>query len=246
LDLGLKNQELVRLCPKKGQTTLFSATMTEEIERAVINCDGDLDKAAEILREFSSHTAQQCLRRERETQVFITKLSEQAERYEEMVECMKAIAKLNLEPTVATVFLFFLLSFLSSCSCPTTSDISASNARSASIGVFQSNSGNVPLLVKKQSGSIIASLSTRKEDVKWVKDQIRMDGLHMQDNVFRKGINPRTRTQQLEDLGQFKGISHYEKPGSDNHTAFASHASLSLETEPACVAFKAADCLHKP
>ena len=34
----------------------------------------------------------------------------------------------------------------------------------------------------------------------WVKDQIRANGLQMHDNVLRKGINPRTRAQQLEDF----------------------------------------------
>ncbi|KAL1327800.1 hypothetical protein HN51_037797 [Arachis hypogaea] len=38
--------------------------------------------------------------KERETQVYLAKLSEQAERYEEMVECMKTVAKLDLELTV--------------------------------------------------------------------------------------------------------------------------------------------------
>ncbi|KAF2311231.1 hypothetical protein GH714_021094 [Hevea brasiliensis] len=41
-----------------------------------------------------------------------------------------------------------------------------------------------------------------KEDIVWVKDQIRVNGLHMQENVLRKGINPSTRAQQLEDLIQ--------------------------------------------
>uniref|UniRef100_A0A803KVQ5 14-3-3 domain-containing protein n=1 Tax=Chenopodium quinoa TaxID=63459 RepID=A0A803KVQ5_CHEQI len=38
--------------------------------------------------------------KERETQVYLAKLSEQAERYEEMVECMKSVAKLDVELTV--------------------------------------------------------------------------------------------------------------------------------------------------
>ncbi|KAK7307061.1 hypothetical protein VNO77_39788 [Canavalia gladiata] len=38
--------------------------------------------------------------KERETQVYLAKLAEQAERYEEMVECMKKVAKLDLELTV--------------------------------------------------------------------------------------------------------------------------------------------------
>uniref|UniRef100_A0A803L7T9 14-3-3 domain-containing protein n=1 Tax=Chenopodium quinoa TaxID=63459 RepID=A0A803L7T9_CHEQI len=38
--------------------------------------------------------------KERETQVYLAKLAEQAERYEEMVECMKSVAKLDVELTV--------------------------------------------------------------------------------------------------------------------------------------------------
>ncbi|KAF3431568.1 hypothetical protein FNV43_RR26299 [Rhamnella rubrinervis] len=38
--------------------------------------------------------------KERETQVYMAKLAEQAERYEEMVECMKKVAKLDCELTV--------------------------------------------------------------------------------------------------------------------------------------------------
>ncbi|KAL5723133.1 Growth-regulating factor 12 [Ranunculus cassubicifolius] len=38
--------------------------------------------------------------KERETLVYLTKLSEQAERYDEMVECMKKLAKLDLELSV--------------------------------------------------------------------------------------------------------------------------------------------------
>lgn len=44
--------------------------------------------------------------------------------------------------------------------------------------------------------------SATKEDIEWVRDQIHKNGLHMQDNVLRKGINPRTRAQQLQDLIQ--------------------------------------------
>lgn len=47
------------------------------------------------------------------------------------------------------------------------------------------------------------AIRSSREDVEWVKDQIRVNGLHMQDNVLRKGINPRTRAQQLEDLLQY-------------------------------------------
>ncbi|GMH27577.1 hypothetical protein Nepgr_029420 [Nepenthes gracilis] len=37
--------------------------------------------------------------KERETQVYLAKLAEQAERYDEMVECMKKVAKLDIELT---------------------------------------------------------------------------------------------------------------------------------------------------
>jgi len=75
-------------------------------------------------------------------------------------------------------------------------------ARSVGIGVSESSNGDVPSLPMKESGNSIAPLSTRKEDVEWVKYQIHVNGLHMHDNVLRKGINPRTRAQQLEDLRQ--------------------------------------------
>ncbi|XP_052185879.1 14-3-3-like protein GF14 iota [Diospyros lotus] len=38
--------------------------------------------------------------KERESQVYLAKLAEQAERYEEMVDCMKKVAKLDVELTV--------------------------------------------------------------------------------------------------------------------------------------------------
>ncbi|QCE02950.1 uncharacterized protein LOC114167330 [Vigna unguiculata] len=139
-----------------------------------------------------------------------------------------SVPVLVLSALVATVFLFFLLSSLSSCSCPTT-NMSSSMARSVGIGVSESSNGDVPSLPMKESGNSIAPLSTRKEDVEWVKYQIHVNGLHMHDNVLRKGINPRTRAQQLEDLRQFKGISHYEKPDSDNHTAFPCPGELLVE-----------------
>lgn len=96
---------------------------------------------------------------------------------------------LVLTASVAAVFLFFLLSSLSSCSCPQPSATPVSNARSVDNGVSEPSRDDGLLL-------------TRKEDVEWVKDQIHANGLHMHDNVLRKGINPRTRVQQLEDLRQ--------------------------------------------
>lgn len=97
---------------------------------------------------------------------------------------------LVLTVSVAAVFLFFLLSSLSSCSCPSQPSATLANdARSVDIDSSKSSKSN-------------GLLATRKEDVEWVKDQIQANGIHMQENVLRKGINPRTRAQQLEDLRQ--------------------------------------------
>ncbi|VVA92640.1 unnamed protein product [Arabis nemorensis] len=63
-------------------------------------------------------------------------------------------------------------------------------------------------------------ISTSQEDIDWVKDLIRSNGLHMQDNVLRKGINPRTR---------YKGISHYEGDEATNHTALPCLGELLVE-----------------
>lgn len=72
-------------------------------------------------------------------------------------------------------------------------------------------------------------ISVSRDDIEWVKDQIRANGLHMQDNVLRKGINPRTRAQQLEDLNNFKGISHYGGSEANNHTALPCPGELLVE-----------------
>ncbi|KAL0393401.1 UNVERIFIED_CONTAM: hypothetical protein Slati_4306300 [Sesamum latifolium] len=72
-------------------------------------------------------------------------------------------------------------------------------------------------------------ISPSTDDIEWVKSQIQANGLHMQQNVLRKGINPRTRQQQLQDLLQFKGISHYEGESADNHTALPCPGELLVE-----------------
>ncbi|KAF3588163.1 hypothetical protein F2Q69_00032376 [Brassica cretica] len=76
----------------------------------------------------------------------------------------------------------FLLS--SSCSCP--SSVSSPN----DVGVSVSD-------VRLEE-----RISPTREDIEWVRDLIRSNGLHMQKNELRKGINPRTRDQQLADLIQ--------------------------------------------
>lgn len=106
---------------------------------------------------------------------------------------------LILAASVAAIFFFFLLSSLSSCDCPL----------SATSGV------PVPDRAGESFGAPVTErIWATKEDVEWVRDQIRVNGLHMQDNVLRKGINPRTRAQQLQDLLQFvlsyPSICHYK------------------------------------
>lgn len=95
---------------------------------------------------------------------------------------------LVLSLAAAAIFLFFLLSSLSSCSCP-------SGATTTSVGGGNFGGGEGSTRFKDQ-------ISTSKEDIEWVQDQIRANRLQMQENVLRKGINPRTRAQQLEDLKQ--------------------------------------------
>ncbi|KAL3844002.1 hypothetical protein ACJIZ3_001405 [Penstemon smallii] len=83
---------------------------------------------------------------------------------------------LVLSVAAAAILLFLLLSatFSSSptCSCPPPTS-----------GIGQSQ-----------------RISPSPEDLRWVKAQIDANGLHMHQNVLRKGINPRTRQQQLQDL----------------------------------------------
>ncbi|PON73927.1 S-adenosyl-L-methionine-dependent methyltransferase [Parasponia andersonii] len=119
---------------------------------------------------------------------------------------------LILVASAAAVFFFFLLSSLSSCDCP-----------SALATV------RVPVSDGAADVSVAERISPSMEDVEWVKDQIRINGLRMQDNVLRKGINPRTRAQQLQDLLNFKGISHNDGAESDNHTALPCPGELLVE-----------------
>ncbi|KAI3823830.1 hypothetical protein L1987_05273 [Smallanthus sonchifolius] len=51
----------------------------------------------------------------------------------------------------------------------------------------------------------------------------------MQDNVLRKGINPRTRAQQLHEFIQYKGISHYNEEEAKNHTSLPCPGELLVE-----------------
>ncbi|XVE89821.1 hypothetical protein DITRI_Ditri20bG0025100 [Diplodiscus trichospermus] len=131
------------------------------------------------------------------------------------------IPVLVLSVAAAAIFLFFLLSSLSSsspCTCSPSSTATPITTNAAAV-----------------SGGLVEEevedwrISTSREDIQWVKDQIQANGLHVQENVLRKGINPRTRAQQLEDLNNFKGISHYEGSEADNHTALPCPGELLVE-----------------
>ncbi|XP_062084563.1 uncharacterized protein LOC133790803 [Humulus lupulus] len=116
----------------------------------------------------------------------------------------------------SAIAIIFLLLSLSSCDCP------------SAVGTVRT-----PVIdgavVENSAFSVAERISPSKDDVEWVKDQIRINGLHMQDNVLRKGINPRTRAEQLQDLINYKGISHYEGPEADNHTALPCPGGLLVE-----------------
>ncbi|XP_021890875.1 uncharacterized protein LOC110809371 [Carica papaya] len=97
---------------------------------------------------------------------------------------------LVLSVSAAAIFLFFLLSSLSTCDCPPPPQ---------NVAVPVPAGGDA-----SGSGSFVEKISPSKEDIQWIQDQIRLNGLHMQENVLRKGINPRTRAQQLQDLNQLR------------------------------------------
>ncbi|XP_004230136.1 uncharacterized protein [Solanum lycopersicum] len=110
----------------------------------------------------------------------------------------------------SAVLFFFLFSSPPPCNCPVATTTAVSGG-----GGYRSGTGE--------------RISTSTEDIEWVKKQIEGNGLHMADNVLRKGINPRTRQQQLQDLLQFKGISHYEGEPTNNHTALPCPGELLVE-----------------
>ncbi|KAK6804846.1 hypothetical protein RDI58_002630 [Solanum bulbocastanum] len=110
----------------------------------------------------------------------------------------------------SAVLFFFLFSSPPPCNCPVTPTTAVGGG-----GGYRSGTGE--------------RISTSTEDIEWVKKQIEGNGLHMADNVLRKGINPRTRQQQLQDLLLFKGISHYEGEPTNNHTALPCPGELLIE-----------------
>ncbi|KAJ1697180.1 hypothetical protein LUZ63_005692 [Rhynchospora breviuscula] len=77
--------------------------------------------------------------------------------------------------------------------------------------------------------------STSQEDILWLKKLLAQNLLvdvplsQAEWHELRKGINPRTRAQQLQDLLNFHGIAHYEGLEADNHTALPCPGELLVE-----------------
>lgn len=67
-----------------------------------------------------------------------------------------------------------------------------------------------------------------EDDMKWAKAQLEKNHLGEGQgwHQLRKGINPRTREEQLQDLRKYKGISHYD---DNNHTAMVCPGELLVE-----------------
>ncbi|KAJ0977664.1 hypothetical protein J5N97_013138 [Dioscorea zingiberensis] len=78
-------------------------------------------------------------------------------------------------------------------------------------------------------------ISTSPSDVQWLQAQLRVNALSDPPSSpsawhsLRKGINPRTRAQQLEDLIHFKGISHYDDGNETSHTPLPCPPELLVE-----------------
>ncbi|KAJ6852679.1 uncharacterized protein M6B38_254000 [Iris pallida] len=79
-----------------------------------------------------------------------------------------------------------------------------------------------------------AQIAATREDVSWLRSQLEINSLPDPPSTpeewhsLRKGINPRTRQQQLDDLRRFNGISHYETD-AENHTALPCPGELLVE-----------------
>nr|XP_010905250.1 uncharacterized protein LOC105032494 [Elaeis guineensis] len=131
---------------------------------------------------------------------------------------------LLLFATCTTVLLLFLLlpslspSFSSSCPAITTTSSTAGSGATSSI----------------TDPRFRHQISPTPDDIAWLKSQLSLNSIQEPPtspeawHSLRKGINPRTRAEQLEDLRRFKGISHYEGD-TDNHTALPCPGELLVE-----------------
>ncbi|XP_047069868.1 uncharacterized protein LOC124677979 [Lolium rigidum] len=79
-----------------------------------------------------------------------------------------------------------------------------------------------------------APVATSPDDVAWLKAQLASNSLALLASTdawhrLRKGINPRTRHQQLFDINRHHGISHYPDEEVTNHTALPCPGELLVE-----------------
>ncbi|KAF3327667.1 hypothetical protein FCM35_KLT07785 [Carex littledalei] len=130
---------------------------------------------------------------------------------------------LLLSAASGALLLFFLLPSLSpspsscSCSCPTTSMTTTVTTPATS-----SSLKSIPTL-------------TTEDDVHWLKNLLVRNSLDVAPlsqaewHTLRKGINPRTRAQQLQDLLNYHGIAHYKGLEAENHTALPCPGELLVE-----------------
>ncbi|XP_031484816.1 uncharacterized protein LOC116253953 [Nymphaea colorata] len=102
------------------------------------------------------------------------------------------------------------------------------------VGGSGDGGGRSGLAEASRGSSSSDPISASAEDVAWLRDQLSTNALRDPPttaegwHLLRKGINPRSRAQQLEDLRKFKGISHYED-GANNHTAMPCPGELLVE-----------------
>ncbi|KAM0947710.1 putative S-adenosyl-L-methionine-dependent methyltransferase [Dioscorea sansibarensis] len=117
----------------------------------------------------------------------------------------------------AALFLLRLLPFPPpSCSCPPSSLSSSSSSTSSSSPPED-------------------PISPSSSDLQWLQSLLKVNSLSDPPSSpsawhsLRKGINPRSRAQQLEDLVHFKGISHYEDANASSHTPLPCPPELLVE-----------------
>ncbi|PKA60396.1 hypothetical protein AXF42_Ash008456 [Apostasia shenzhenica] len=95
-------------------------------------------------------------------------------------------------------------------------------------------SGSVSYAAAGGRHRLLDQISPTADDLEWLRSQIQRNSLPDPPSTpsawhsLRKGINPRTRAQQLDDLLKYKGISHYEDE-TGNHTELPCPAELLVE-----------------
>nr|XP_010938754.1 uncharacterized protein LOC105057762 [Elaeis guineensis] len=129
------------------------------------------------------------------------------------VSCTTALLLFVLLPSLSPFF---------SSSCPTTT-----------ISTIAAGGGGATSIIANPRSR--DRISPTPKDIAWLKSQLSLNSIQEPPSSpaawhsLRKGINPRTRAEQLEDLRRFKGISHYEGDDAGNHTALPCPGELLVE-----------------